>query len=62
MYVYMYNGPCIDTQNYSELITTIWQYVVCLTSINVQKKILKIQFSNQHFFAGCILIYDIYEL
>jgi hypothetical protein len=37
------------------------KYIVCLTSINIQKKKI-IQFSNQHFFSICILIYDIYEL
>ena len=36
--------------------------IVCFTSINLQKKILKNPVFKPTFFSRCVLIYDIYEL
>ena len=36
--------------------------IVCFTSINLQKKILKNPVFKPTFFSRCALIYDIYEL
>ena len=36
--------------------------IVCFTSINLQKKILKNPVFKPTFFPRCVLIYDIYEL
>jgi len=57
------NGQSIETDNcittiiyFLSFTVTIFmcQTMVSLTSINLQKKILKIKFSNQLFFPRCI--------
>ena len=43
-------------------VTFVCVDIVCFTSINLQKKIIKNTVFKPKCFSGCALIYDIYEL
>ena len=51
-----------DGSDKSDILKSNLVRKVRLTSINVQKKILKNPVFNSTFFSRCIFIYDIYKL
>jgi hypothetical protein len=53
------NDDELGQHDWLDYIYTFSRFMVL---ISIGKKIIKIQFSNQHFFSRCLLIYDIYKL